>query len=335
MPERIMVTGGLGFIGSEFVRRAAARGATIVNLDLDTYAGDARRLDPAGAAVTTIKIDVADPDVAARIESASPDVVVHFAAETHVTRSESDADVFYRSNVEGTRVLLEAAARARPRMIVHISTDEVYGPCPGDAFKEDAKLPGEGAATSAYARSKALADDIARSFFERAPLAVVRPTNCFGPWQHPEKAIPRWVIRALRGERLPVWGDGAQVRDWMAVEDVCSAIELIIAERASGEVFNVGPQGDQRTNLEIARTVASSAGRGDDAVYLTAYDRPDHDRRYAIDASKIRSLGWSPAGGLEDRLAETVEWYRANEAWWRELLGDAESIYQDAAERTS
>jgi dTDP-glucose 4,6-dehydratase len=336
MARRIVVTGGLGFIGSEFVRRAAARGDAVVNIDLDTYAGDERRLAGVrSGAVTTVRADVSDRAAGDAIESARPDVVVHFAAETHVTRGESAGDVFYRSNVEGTRNVIEAAIAAGASMIVHVSTDEVYGPCPGDPFTEEDKLPGEGAATSAYARSKALADDVARSFFGRAPIVVVRPTNCFGPWQHPEKAIPRWTIRALEGERLPVWGDGRQVRDWMAVEDACAALELLIEREATGDVFNLGPQGAQRNNLEIARAIARAAGRDDDAVYLTEYDRPDHDRRYAIDATKLRAVGWAPAGVFEQDLERTVAWYAEHRAWWRSLVEDAEAIYSDAIERRS
>lgn len=332
MADRLLVTGGLGFIGSEFVRRATARGQTVVNVDLDTYAGDARRLEGVPGA-ETIHMDVADVSLAEVLSSSHPDVVVHFAAETHVTRSETDRDVFYRSNVDGTRNVLEAAASAGVRTIVHVSTDEVYGPCSGPPFAEEDKEPGEGAATSAYARSKALADDLARSFFGRAPVVVVRPTNCFGPWQHPEKAIPRWIVRALSGDRLPVWGDGAQVRDWMAVEDACAAIELLIEHGVTGEVFNLAPEGAQRSNLEMARAVAIACGRPEDAVYLTAYDRPQHDRRYAVDASKLRALGWSPNTSVEGKLAETVEWYRANRSWWEPLVADAEALYSDAAER--
>jgi dTDP-glucose 4,6-dehydratase len=333
--ERILVTGGLGFIGSEFVRRAVARGASVVNLDLGTYAGDRRRLAAVEDHVRTIPVDVADPAAAEMIVAERPDAVVHFAAETHVTRSETDADTFYRSNVEGTRTVLDAAVASGAEAIVHVSTDEVYGPCTGEPFTEADKGPGEGDATSAYARSKALADDLARSYVAGAPVTVIRPTNCFGPWQHPEKAIPRWTIRALTGERLPVWGDGGQVRDWMAVDDACEAIELILSQRAMGEVFNVGPQASQRSNIEIARAVARAAGRDEDAVYLTEYDRPQHDRRYAIDASKLRALGWSARSSFEEKLAATVDWYRANESWWRPMLTEAESLYHDARERSS
>jgi dTDP-glucose 4,6-dehydratase len=332
--DRILVTGGLGFIGSEFVRRAVAGGAEIVNVDSDTYAGDERRLADADH-VQIIRMDVGDAGLSEVVSSARPRVVVHFAAETHVTRSERDQDTFYRANVEGTRNLLDAAVAAAPDLIVHVSTDEVYGPCDGDPFKEEDKLPGEGAATSAYARSKAVADDLARSYFDRAPVVVIRPTNCFGPWQHPEKAIPRWIARGLDGKRIPVWGDGAQVRDWMAVEDACAAIEMLIEGNVSGEVFNVAPEGSARANLEIARAVARAAGRDDDAVYLTEYDRPDHDRRYAVDASKLRALGWAPQLDLDAKIAEAVDWYRAHEGWWRSLLDDAEALYSDATERSA
>lgn len=330
----MLVTGGLGFIGSELVRRAVARGVDVVNVDADTYAGDDRRLSWVPG-VTTIRLDVAAPEVKDVFDEYRPRVVAHLAAETHVTRGEGAADAFYRTNVEGTRNVLESALGAGSEIVVHVSTDEVYGPCPGEPFREEDKLPGEGAATSAYARSKALADDVARGYLDTGRVSVVRPTNCFGPWQHPEKAIPRWTIRALRGERLPVWGDGGQVRDWMAVEDACNAFELVIEARATGEVFNVGPEGSQRTNLEVARAIARAAGRGEDAVYLAAYDRPDHDRRYAIDASKLRGLGWVPQRSFEDAIASTVEWYRVNEPWWKAHLAAAEALYRDAEERAA
>jgi dTDP-D-glucose 4,6-dehydratase len=220
---RVLVTGGLGFIGSAFVRALAADGRRVLNVDLDTYAGDERRIAGVGEGmVETVRLDVASPELAGVVREERPALVVHFAAESHVTRSEDAPEVFFHANVEGTRVVLDAAEAAGCR-VLHMSTDEVYGPCPADPFREEDKLPGEGLATSAYARSKALADDLARSYAERVDVVVARPTNCIGPWQHPEKAVPRWATRALRGERLPVWGDGEQVRDWMFVEDAVSA----------------------------------------------------------------------------------------------------------------
>jgi dTDP-glucose 4,6-dehydratase len=326
---RVLVTGGLGFIGSAFVRALAADGRRVLNVDLDTYAGDERRIAGVGdGMVETVRLDVASPELAGVVREERPALVVHFAAESHVTRSEDAPEVFFHANVEGTRVVLDAAEAAGCR-VLHMSTDEVYGPCPADPFREEDKLPGEGLATSAYARSKALADDLARSYAERVDVVVARPTNCIGPWQHPEKAVPRWATRALRGERLPVWGDGEQVRDWMFVEDAVSALRLLAERGERGEVYNVGPQAEGVPNVEIARAIARSAGQDEASVYLSHYDRPQHDRRYAVATDRIAGLGWHASRSLEAAIAETVEWYRENEAWWSPLVPDAEQLYAD------
>jgi dTDP-glucose 4,6-dehydratase len=326
---RVLVTGGLGFIGSAFVRALAADGERVLNVDLDTYAGDERRIAGVGEGmVETVRLDVASPGLAGVVREERPELVVHFAAESHVTRSEDAPEVFFHANVEGTRVVLDAAEAAGCR-VLHMSTDEVYGPCPADPFREADKLPGEGLATSAYARSKALADDLARSYAERVDVVVARPTNCIGPWQHPEKAVPRWATRALRGERLPVWGDGEQVRDWMFVEDAVSALRLLAERGERGEVYNVGPQAESVPNVEIARAIARAAGQDEASVYLSHYDRPQHDRRYAVATDRIAGLGWRASRSLEAAIAETVEWYRENEAWWSTLVPDAEQLYAD------
>jgi dTDP-glucose 4,6-dehydratase len=327
---RVFVTGGLGFIGSAFVRALAADGEAVLNADLDTYAGDERRI--AGAPpelVETVRLDVASPELEELVRTERPSLVVHFAAESHVTRSEDAPEVFFHANVAGTRTVLDAAAALGSCRVVHMSTDEVYGPCPADPFREDEKLPGEGLATSAYARSKALADDLARSYADRVDVVVARPTNCIGPWQHPEKAVPRWATRALRGERLPVWGDGGQVRDWMFVDDAVSALRLLAERGERGGVYNVGPQAEGVPNIEIARAVARSAGQDESCVYLSRYDRPQHDRRYAVATDRIAALGWRASRSLEAAIAETVEWYRENEAWWSTLVPDAEKLYAD------
>ena len=329
MSGRVLVTGGLGFIGSAFVRALAADGRRVLNVDLDTYAGDERRIAGVGdGMVETMRLDVASPELAGVVREERPALVVHFAAESHVTRSEDAPEVFFHANVEGTRVVLDAAEAAGCR-VLHMSTDEVYGPCPADPFREEDKLPGEGLATSAYARSKALADDLARSYAERVDVVVARPTNCIGPWQHPEKAVPRWATRALRGERLPVWGDGEQVRDWMFVEDAVSALRLLAERGERGKVYNVGPQAEGVPNVEIARAIARSAGQDEASVYLSHYDRPQHDRRYAVATDRIAGLGWHASRSLEAAIAETVEWYRENEAWWSPLVPDAEQLYAD------
>ena len=330
MSGRVLVTGGLGFIGSAFVRALTADGERVVNADLDTYAGDERRIAGAPAdLVETVRMDVASSELGELVRAERPSLVVHFAAESHVTRSEDAPEVFFHANVAGTRAVLDAAAAVGSCRVVHMSTDEVYGPCPGDPFREDEKLPGEGLATSAYARSKALADDLALSYAERVDVVVARPTNCIGPWQHPEKAVPRWATRALRGERLPVWGDGGQVRDWMFVDDAVSALRLLAERGERGEVYNIGPQADGVPNVEIARAVARVAGQDEDCVYLSHYDRPQHDRRYAVATDRIGALGWQASRSLEAAIAETVEWYRENEAWWSTLVPDAEKLYAD------
>ena len=168
--------------------------------------------------------------------------------------------------------------------------------------------------------------------FPGSPSSSLGLSNCFGPWQHPEKAIARWTVRALQKQPIPVWGDGNQVRDWMHAEDATSALELLIERGTLGTVYNIAPQGRERTNLEVARSVASAAGRSPEAVYLSEYDRPLHDRRYAIDASRIRELGWRPVGSFDDRLMETVDWYRLHPSWWEPLLPEAEGLYSDELE---
>lgn len=334
MRTEYLVTGGLGFIGSAYVRHLASSGSSVTVVDAMTYAADEVRLEGCDE-VNVIQMDVRSREFIEFVTRIRPRVIVHMAAESHVTRSESAADVFFHTNVGGTKNVMETARISAPDLVLHVSTDEVYGPCIGDPFKEEDKEPGEGRATSAYARSKALADDLARSYTAEVPLIVVRPTNCFGPWQHPEKAIPRWMIRALSGERLPVWGSGTHVRDWMHVDDVCSALELLVEVGKTGEVYNIAPEAPPVSNLELASSIALLTGLEPTSVYLTEYDRPDHDQRYAIDASKLRALGWRPEGNLMQRLKETIEWYRDHVSWWSGLRGEAEALYDDAAEQRS
>ncbi|HVM11105.1 MAG TPA: NAD-dependent epimerase/dehydratase family protein [Actinomycetota bacterium] len=332
--QTILVTGGAGFLGSHFVRAWLAETAGhLVNLDLLTYAGNAERLDDLAGdeRYRFVHGDVADRDlVRATLRDSAPELVVHFAAESHVTRSELDPGRFHRTNVDGTLVMLEEAAAANVRRFVHISTDEVYGPILDGAFREEDKEPGEGRATSPYARSKALADDVATGFDADMGVVVVRPTNAFGPWQFPEKAFPRWITRAVRGEPLLVWGDGLYVRQWLYAEDLSHALALILGAAAPEPVYNVGPRHEPEiTNLDLARWLVEHLGLPEDRLRLTEYDRPDHDRRYAVDPARIEGLGWKPSDPWE-RFAETVAWYRANDAWWRPLVAEAESIYRDA-----
>lgn len=324
----ILVTGGLGFIGSAFVRDLS-RSHPVLCLDAGTYAADAGRI--AGCPVETVEMDVRDPQLLDLVLDKTPDILVHFAAETHVTRSEGADDLFFDVNVEGTRNVIEAARSAGTSKVLHISTDEVYGSATDHPFKEDEKLEGEGRATSPYARSKALADDLAMMAGTELPVVVARPTNCFGPWQHPEKAIPRWITRALRDQVLPVWGDGLYVRDWLHVSDAVAALTVLLDQGAPGVAYNIGPQADAVSNREVALRIADLCRVSSDRVQLTNYDRPSHDRRYSVDATRMRELGWEPQIDLSEGLRQTVDWYRTNEDWWRPLITDAESLYSDVS----
>jgi dTDP-glucose 4,6-dehydratase len=329
--RRVLVTGGSGFLGSQFVRTWLGRGGrALLNVDLMTYAGRPERLsdvdDLHGYGFQ--RGDVADrAAVESILQNFRPEVVVHFAAESHVTRGESEGERFRRTNVEGTRVMLEAAVGAGVRRFVHVSTDEVYGPRAEGFFREDEKQPGDGRATSVYARSKAVADDVARSFAGQMEVVVVRPTNCFGPWQFPEKALARWITRALTGRTVPVWGDGLHVRQWLHAPDLAEAVVLILEAASPEPVYNVGPRHDPEiTNLDLARWLVGRLGLPEERVVLTTYDRPDHDRRYAVDPYRIHALGWRP-GHVWESLARTVDWYRDHRDWWEPLVGEAESIY--------
>lgn len=329
----MLVTGGAGFLGSHFVRWALESGAQqVINVDHLTYAGDRRRLaDVAGGdRYRFVQADVAsESDITAAFREYRPGIVCHFAAETHVTRSESDPAIFQRTNVEGTRVMLQAAARAGVGRFVHVSTDEVYGPILTGAFREDDALTG---ATSPYARSKADADRLARSYADRLAVVVVRPTNAFGPYQFPEKALPRWIVRALRGQPLPVWGDGLYVRQWLHAGDFAVAVGLAATVGEPGTVYNVGPRHEPEiTNLSLVRWLVSQLGLPQDRVVMTAYDRPDHDRRYCVDATRMHALGWAP-GEVWSQLGDTLSWYRDHASWWEPHLAVAESIYADLAE---
>ena len=323
-----MITGGLGFLGSSFVR-AAARNHDVVVVDAETYAGDIERLEDSRAELD--RLDIADPTASDRISQLAPDAIVHFAAESHVTRSEAEPERFYRTNVRGTQTVIEAAQRSGARLI-HISTDEVYGPCLGKPFKEEDKKKGSDEATSAYAKSKALADDLVRQA-EDLDAVVARLTNCFGKWQHPEKAIARWTIKALQGLPLPVWGSGLQRRAWMSVEDAVAAILLLMKHGESGAVYNAGPSDGEITNVEVASLIARLAGQSDQLVFLSNYDRPDHDPRYAVDAQRLCALGWRCQTQLEDGLRSTVEWYRNHSSWWEPQLAASEALYDDQAPR--
>jgi len=316
---RILVTGGAGFIGSNFVRYVARAHPAweIVVLDKLTYAG--RRENLAGLeerpGFRFVKGDIADPQAVADVLPGC-DYVANFAAETHVDRSLYDAGSFIMTDVYGTFVLLEAARRAPGlKLFVQISTDEVYGSVEsGSSAESDPLMP-----RNPYSASKAGADRLAYSYWTTydVPVIVTRASNNYGPYQFPEKIIPLFVTHALEGIPLPLYGDGMNVRDWLHVDDHCRAIDLLIEKGAPGETYNVGG-GNEVPNLDLTRRILGLLGKPETLIRRVA-DRPGHDRRYSLDCARLRGLGWSPQVPFDAGLRATVEWYRANEAWWRPL----------------
>jgi dTDP-glucose 4,6-dehydratase len=315
----VLVTGGAGFIGSNFVRHALEAHADwrITTLDKLTYAGRTETLadvmdHPRHGFVLG---DIGDAAVAAPLV-ARAEIVVHFAAETHVDRSIQGAGDFIRTDVLGTFVLLEAARRApHLKRFVQISTDEVYGSVPTGASRETDELKPR----NPYAASKAGADRLAYSYFATygLPVIVTRASNNYGPFQFPEKIIPLFVTNAIDEIPLPLYGDGRNIRDWLHVDDHCRALDLLIEKGTNGEVYNVGG-GNEVANVDLTHMILDMVGRPRTLI-RSVQDRPGHDRRYSLDTSKARSLGWTPREDFAEGLRRTVEWYRANEWWWRPI----------------
>jgi len=316
---KVLVTGGAGFIGSNFVRwaHAAHPDWLVTTLDKLTYAGRLENLEALKDSPRHrfVRGDIADAEVAAPLVRDS-EIVVHFAAETHVDRSILAAGDFITTDVFGTFVLLEAARQAPGlRRFVQISTDEVYGSVPTGHSRETDELRPR----NPYSASKAGADRLAYSYFAtyEVPVVITRASNNYGPNQFPEKVIPLFITNAIDNTPLPLYGDGLNVRDWLHVEDHCRAIDLLIEQGQPGEVYNVGG-GNEVKNVDLTQRILQLVGRPASLIQPVA-DRPGHDRRYALDTSKLRGLGWNPAHGFDDGLAATVEWYRANESWWRPI----------------
>ncbi|MFO7777800.1 MAG: dTDP-glucose 4,6-dehydratase [Nitriliruptoraceae bacterium] len=316
---RLLVTGGAGFIGTNFVRYVLSHTSDVrlTNLDALTYAGNLASLadvaeDPR---YRFVEGDIGDTELVTELV-ADADAVVHFAAESHVDRSIDGPRAFLETNLVGAGVVFEACRRAEVERVLHISTDEVYGSISEpDSFHEtDALEP-----NSPYAVSKAAADLLARSYGVTYgyPITITRTANNFGPYHYPEKMIPLFVTNLIDGQRVPLYGDGRNVRDWTYVLDNVAAQWLVLTEGTPGEVYNVGA-GNERSNRQVTETILERFGLGAEMIERVA-DRPGHDLRYSVDTSRIRSLGWSPAVTFEQALDETIAWYRANEPWWRPL----------------
>jgi len=324
---KLLVTGGAGFIGTNFVRYWVDRYPEdeIAVLDKLTYAGHLENLK--GLKVDFIKGDICDRKVVARA-MAGVDVVVHFAAETHVDRSIIDPDIFIKSNIIGTETLCRAAIKAKIKRFHHISTDEVFGAL---ALTANGKFTEKTAYSprSPYAVSKATSDFIVRMYHHTygLPITITNTSNNYGPYQDPEKFIPRMITNAIDNQPLPIYGDGLYVRDWIHTYDHCTAIDLILTKGKVGETYLVGAN-SERNNLAVVKLILKYLGKPESLI-TSVKDRPGHDRRYALDSRKIkRELGWKPEHKFEYWLKRVVKWYVDNEAWWRPLKKRAESIYK-------
>jgi len=333
---RLLVTGGAGFIGSNFIRYFLRKypQARIVNLDKLTYAGNLDNLEEIRSHrnYQFVRGDICNQALVRGLFSEPFDAVGHFAAESHVDRSIIGAREFARTNVLGTHTLLDAARRSGVKRFLHVSTDEVYGSlAPGEMASEDAPLRPR----SPYAASKAGSDLMALSFFEtyRFPVIITRSTNNYGPFQFPEKLIPLMITNALEGKRLPIYGDGLNERDWLHVDDHCAALDRILQAGEPGQIYNIAA-GQPVTNLEIVRGLLKILGESEELIEFVQ-DRPGHDRRYALSTEKIRrQLGWLPAIKLEQGLARTVEWYRTHADWVRKTKsGEYRHYYEKLYQR--
>ena len=314
---KLFITGGAGFIGSNYVRHVLATSDDEVTVfDALTYAGNLSSLADVASdpRYSFVQGDICDREAVASA-MAGHDMVVHFAAESHVDRSIVDPDTFVRTNCLGTNVMCDVARNIGVERFLHISTDEVYGSIEEGSFVETDRL----GPRSPYSSSKAGSDLIALSYQETygLPVIVTRSSNNFGPFQFPEKVIPLFVTNLLDGKKVPLYGDGLNVRDWIHVLDNCAGVDTVLRKGTIGEIYNIGG-GNETTNRELTSMVLSNMGVGEEMVEYVQ-DRLGHDRRYSIDCSKANKLGWKPSRDLDVAIAETVEWYRANRAWWEPL----------------
>ena len=331
----IILAGGAGFIGTNFVYYQLQHHPEdrVVCLDALTYAGNLENLTEAlkNPRFRFVKGDIADREaVNALFEEEKPDIVVNFAAESHVDRSITQPELFLRTNIMGTQVLMDACRKYGVQRYHQVSTDEVYGDLPLDRpdlfFTEDTPIH----TSSPYSASKASADLLVLAYFRtfHLPVSITRCSNNYGPYHFPEKLIPLMITRALNDQSLPVYGKGENVRDWLYVEDHCAAIDLVMRKGREGEVYNVGGH-NERTNLDVVKTVLRELGKPESLITFVT-DRPGHDRRYAIDPSKIHTeLGWLPRTKFDDGIHQTVQWYLDNRQWWEHILaGEYQNYYQ-------
>lgn len=328
---RILVTGGAGFIGSNFIRYVHSKypDYQVINLDKLTYAGNLENLEDISnhSFYRFVKGDIVDASLVSQVFGEGVDVLVNFAAESHVDRSIEDAASFIRTNIMGTQELLDASKHYKVGRFIQISTDEVYGSLgPEGFFTESSPL----CPNSPYSASKAGADHLVRAYYEtfKLPVIITRSSNNYGPYQFPEKFIPLFITNAIANEPLPLYGDGLNVRDWLHVEDHCSAISLILHKGKEGKVYNIGAN-CEKTNLEISQIILKELNKPESLIKFVK-DRFGHDRRYALDTDKIkRELDWYPHYPFEQGIKQTIAWYRENTSWWKKIKsGEYRHYYQ-------
>lgn len=330
---KVLVTGGAGFIGSNLVEGLVRANHEVVVYDALTYAcGN----DPehkwdrlVDLPVKKAEGDIRDLD---RLKASARgcEYIFHLAAESHVTRSEKEPELFRQVNVGGTSNVVKVAV-AYDMPMIKMSTDEVYGPIRHGYFAENDKHIGDDKATSPYAKSKAEADDLVMSAMRAGLLkaTIVRPTNNYGPWQFPEKLLPRSIARLLRGEKIRIWGQGLQIRDWLHVEDTVRALMILMEKGRFGQVYNIGANNDpELNNRQIAEMVVELMDLSNDWIEMIDEDpRPDHDFRYAVDSTKIRALAWGPLVSVREGLKQTIDWYRSHREWWEPMIAASEANY--------
>lgn len=328
--HKILVTGGAGFIGSEFVRQAVRLKKNIIVIDKITYAGDLLRLKEIWGKFTFYKTDICDRDkLEAIFRKESPLEIIHFAAETHVDRSLRDAYSFIQTNLVGTQNLIDLARKYGIKKFLHISTDEVYGESRSGRFLETSELK----PTNPYSVTKTAAEGFVKAAIRayQFPAIILRPSNNYGPWQYPEKFIPVIIARALNNQKVPVYGRGEQIREWLYVADCAAAIFIILKKGGLGETYNIGTY-FENDNLTTAKTVLRALGKSTDRIQFVK-DRPGHDFRYSVDCRKLQKLGWKPEVNFDEGIQQTVRWYKGNLPWVKKKIKFLSNYWQKVYQR--
>lgn len=321
----MIVTGGAGFIGSEFVRKAVVKGFEVIVIDKLTYAGDLERLKDVKERIKFYKTDITEKkEVKEVFRREKPSIVVHWAAESHVDRSIIDSEPFIKTNIEGTLNLLNVSKDFGIRRFINISTDEVYGELNDSGYFFEASPLNP---NSPYSVSKASADMLGRAFFRTygLPVITVRPSNNYGPWQYPEKLIPVVILKALKNEKIPLYGSGKNIREWLFVSDCAEAVFFILEKGIDGEIYNIG-SGEEKKNIDVVKKVLRILNKPEELIEFVK-DRPGHDFRYSLNSDKIKKLGWNPTHTFDEGIEKTVDWYLKNIKWMEDKAGQLKEFW--------